>query len=549
MSAPWIPWVAAALLVALTGTTRAEAPRALVPGTDATVPPPPPGSEPGIRVEPLAAPDPAELGLRLASGTEIRVSFAGSDPARLRALLARLPAVWPSDAVRRHLVALLAGPWPGARGGPGLLAARAEALVRLGAGNEAAELLLLPGAPDGEASLRFAAAAALADTGRVERACLVAEPLPADSLPVVALDFACALLLADPARAELVLSLARERGLVASAAFERLARRALGGEPLPAELREDEARAARLLLLSRLPLSLDGALPASAPADLLRVVAANPTVAPELRLRAAERAAAVGRLSPEDLRRLYLELGPFPADAATAPPSATPNAGRVAAIARERVPAARAALLQRAVPLVAAGIERVRWLEVLAPAARELPVEPALLWAVDGILPPLLAAGEFARVGAWLRLAGSADDLPADVPRALRALYGPLLLAGLADPAEGPQRPPAQSAVLLALARGLDIAAPERAWTELAGKERSGEPVPPPPVSAWAIAADAAAAGRTGEAELAALALLAPAPEAAWPPALAHALAILRRVGRDAVARQLAVGVALALRL
>lgn len=414
-----------------------------------------------------------------------------------------------------------------------------------GAGNEAAELVLLPAAGMTEsAEARLLAAEALAEIGSLERACLVAEPLPPASPAVVALDFACAFLTADSSRAGLVLELAGERGLELPQGFLALAEAALAGKPLPLQLSDDSTRPASLLLLSRLPLALEEPVAAGADPTLLRVVAANQQVAPALRLDAAERASSLGVLPLSELRELMQQLAP--AELTQAPPDGPlGRAALLRALFAEAVPAARATLLQRAMPAVPAGVERVRWLELLAPAAAALPVERSLLWAVDGILPPLLAAGAFTRAAEWLQLAHSHEAAES----AARAVRGAAVLAGLMPLPQDGNGPMLQRALLAALARGLGIQVPDVLWTQLAAEEPLGAPVPPPSVSLWAIASDALAAGRTGEAILAALALLGPAPEAAAPPVLAHSLAVLRQAGEADLARRLAVAIALALRL
>ncbi len=518
-----------------------EAPRPLVPEIGTPAPEPaPPVATPQIAVTPLAPPDAASLG----SGVPVPLSFAGSDPARLLALLGRLDVPAPADAVRERLVALLAAPWPGASGGPAVLLARARALASAGAGEEAAGLALLPAGDAGSAEARLLAAAALAQEGAVDRACAVAEPLASDTPAAVALHFACAFLRGDPDRATLVLELANERGIGLPESFAMLAEAVRTGAPLPPDAADDDTRATRLLFFGRLPLALDGPLPASAAPAVLRVVAGNGEVAAAIRLDAAERAAAAGVLPVGELRSLMQALAP--ADIPEGVPRDPPGrAALVRAIFVEELPAARATLLQRAVPAVPAGIERVRWLELLGPAAAALPVDPSLLWALDGILPPLLAAGDFARAGEWLGLARSRGA----AETAVRAAGGAAVLAGLLPLPADTDGPALQRALLAALARGLGLAVPEALWTRLVADEPPAAPVPPPAVSLWTIAADALAAGRTGEAVLAALALLGPAPEAASPQALGHSLAVLRQAGEGELARRLAVAVALALRL
>lgn len=545
LCAPLIAW---ALLAGQTSAAQTPRPLLPEPGAGAATSAP----TVGIDVRPLADPDPAAAGISRSHDLSPRVAYDKSEPRRLRAILEHLPRILPSGAVRARLVARIAAPWPGATGGKDLVRARAEALLRLGAGAEAAELAMLVegGAPADDVSLRLLAVEGLAMAAEAARACRIAEPLPADLADVVAIRFACALLAGDTARAALALDLARERGIVLPADFESFAAAALAASPLPMELPEDGTRAARLLLLATRPVAIDSGLPASAPAPLLQAVALNPEVPAELRLQAAERAAVAGFSGlPERLAaapETSLSDDPLLSAQANGP---TGRRAMLDAIAAEQIAAARATRLQRAVPMVAAGVERVYWLERLAPAARELPVDRTLLFALDGILPPLLAAGLFERASEWLRLAATAADMEPAVNDTIERLHAALTLAGLAAPTAIGRRPWAQRAILLALLRGLGSDVDSEAWTALLEEERMGEPVPPPSVSLWYLAGDAAATGRSGEAALAAYALLAPAVEAASPVALARSLAILRDTGAEQEARLLAVAVALALRL
>lgn len=530
-------WLAAAPAVG-------EEPRSLVPRMEppfSTAPAPPAP----ISVAPLASPDIAAAGLAAVPGWN--PDFSRSDPARLVAILDRLPTALPSEALATRLAARIAAPWAGAGGGVALLAARVRALLRLGAAREAAALALL-GETGGQMNpeLRLLAAEAFATTGEVERACAVAEPLEATDMAVVALDFACALLHGQAPRATLALELARERGILPPASFSTFAEAALSGSPLPVELAEDGTRAGRLLLLATHPLALTAPLPASAPPALLRAVARNPEVPVEVRLDAGERAAVLGQFTISEWRSMAGTL----ADVATASDGRSPSARAhlLRALAGEGVALARAALLARAVTAVAAGSERVRWLEALSVDAEALPVDRSLLFAESGILPPLLARGLFERARAWLELAATTpDETRSDRERA--RLPATLALAGLSPfPASG-DRPSVQRALLYALADGLGIAIDTDAWTALLVAEMPGDPRPPPSVGLWHAASDAASSGRRGEAVLAAFALLAPAVEAAQPQALAHALTVLRQAEEDELARLLAVAVALALRL
>lgn len=386
---------------------------------------------------------------------------------------------------------------------------------------------------------------ALAAAGRGDRACALAEKTGDEAVRLAAVRIVCALRAGNVGLAELRLELARERGIVFTPDFLAMLGAARTGEPLSVTLPSAAERAAVLLLVAEQPVGdarVEGELAAD-PA-ILAALARNARVAPSLRLRAAEAAAAAGWLEATALREVYLQ---------TAEKAGNTRAGErarlVARLAAETVPAAKAALLVEAVGARAAGIERLSWLRVLAPHARALVPAPALDWAAEAVTLTLLAAGEWQRLEDWAallerRVARTGEGEP--VRARIRRL---LALAGLRPLPLSIGTPDDRRRLLFAtLAEGLGMTIPAGDWTRLLANEVAGAAAAPP-LSLWRELEAARREGRPGEGLLAALALLGDAPEGAAPLAVWQTLRGLMAFGEERTARDAAVQLALVWRL
>ncbi len=527
--------------------TAEEAPRRLLPRpADAQADPAPPERRPpAIRSRPVAAPSLATVGLGEARSGFEGPLWPGAEADRLRALLDRLPERLALPALHDLARRLLTAPGPRVEDGLALLLARARVLARIGDPALAAELLLTPGDAESRAPRQKAALAALAAAREAAKACELAAGMPGEEVAPAAVRIVCALRDGNTDLAGLRLELARERGLAFAPDFLAMLDAARSGRPLSVTLPTGDARPAMLLLIGELPVgeaAVEGELGAD-PA-VLAVLAGNARAPAAIRLLAAEAAAAAGWLEAGDLRRVYLEAAEPGQEAAAAK-----RAAMVARLAAETVPAARAALLAEAVPALAAGIERLLWLRVLAPDAAMLVPDPALDWAAEAVILPLLAAGESERIEEWRLLLERRVRATGEGGAELGRIERLLALAGRRPLPEPAPLPGDRQRLLFAtLADGLGLSLERREWTRLLGRETAGA-AQAPPLSLWRQLGDAQAEGRPGEGLLAALGLLTDAPEGAAPLALWRVLRGLGALGEEEVARAMAVQLALVWRL
>ncbi len=541
--------LALALLLSAFAVAAEDTPRPLLP------PSPPPSREvaptpgapspPAIRSRPVPAPSLSTVGLGVPRFGFDGPLWPGAEAERLRVLLDRLPERLALPALRDLARRLLTAPGPRLEDGLTLLLARARVLTRIGDPDLAAELLLTPGDVESRVTRHEAALTALAAARETARACELAADMPGEDVALAAVRIVCALREGNTDLAGLRLELARERGIAFAPDFLAMLEAARAGRPLSVTLPTGPERPAMLLLIARMPVGealVEGELKAD-PA-VLAALAGNAQTPAAIRLVAAEAAAASGWLSAADLRDVYLQ--------AADPGEETPVAKRAALVTRlaaETVPAARAALLAEAVPALAAGIERLVWLRVLAPYAAMLVPDPALDWAAEAVILPLLAPGETDRVEEWRALLERRVRATGEGKAELGRIERLLALAGR-RPLPEPALPPGDRQRLLfaTLVDGLGLPLESREWTRLLESETAGA-AEAPPLSLWRQLEEAEAEGRPGEELLAALGLVTDAPEGAAPLALWRVLRGLEALGEKEVARAMAVQLALVWRL
>ena len=496
-----------ALLAAGPAAAQGMAPASAIPWLSDSVAPP--AGAPPARDEPAAAPL-AEtavattpigaarrdaVGLLPARVTGLpRDAVAGADPARLADLIARQPGD-AMPAMQDLLVALLLAELdpPRAAADPdALFFARVDALLRFGALDQAQALLERAGATDRDAFRRWWDTSLL--TGFDDRACaaMTANPGVAPTLPA---RIFCLSRTGDWAAAALTLDTGRAIGAIDPAEEALLAHfldpEAHEGEPPPPAPRPMTPLAFRLLDgIGETPPTRDLPL-AFAVADL------RPTTGWKAQIEAAERLVRVRALDPNRLLALYTE----------------------------RRPSASGGVWDRAA-------------------------------AIQALDTGLLAGDGAAVAGALPRAVAAMRDAGLLVPFA--TLFGPALAEARLD---GPAAALALRVGLLspayeAVARG---AAPEGARDRfavavaadaVAGAEVPPGPLPraialgltgPPPADLMRLADGE----RLGEALLEATAMLADG-AGADPQAIAQALAFLRAVGLDDVARRTALQLLLA---
>ncbi len=376
----------------------------------------------------------------------------------------------------------------------------------------------------------------------------------------------CLALAGQHAKAALVADILAEREGAADTSFFA-AMEALAGSSTATVEELPDPMALRFSMMRAANMKLPAAVGASAKPTVLRAVALSPNADLDVRLKAADSAAAVGALSMSELREIYASIGfeqPDLESPLTAAETRWGPRGRallVRAAASQDVPTARAEVLQRAWRLARekGGHDLMR----LAGLPELLGVEPAgeLAWFAGDAARTLYAAGRLAEATAWYRIVESeAGSNPASSTAA--AAIWPL--AVIADAEDAIAWDPAtlrewwrarrkssgeaavgQANLLFSLLAAVGKPVPVSLWAEVIGDAR---PVPSPmPNAALRHALEAAsAAGRVGETvALVLLALGEAGPVGAGPFALELSIVALGRVGLKGPARSLALEAAI----
>lgn len=547
-----------------TAPTGAPEPEAAAMGDDVEV------GGANVEVGAVQALDPEAIGLiEEADGGFPFDMWRGSDRALIEHLLPRLPAGATSramnDLARRLLLSTAAAPEGPAKNN--LLALRIERLAAMG-DSVAMSNLMRSAPPDLYDS-------ALVQT-RLDSLLLIADYVGACTLArdLVRRDdtpywekvlIFCQALNERHDAAALGLSLLRERGVEEDPGFDLLLR-ALAGDgsakleslPSPTALHLSMLRAARLSVPED---AVEGAEPAIA-----RAIALTAGVPLDFRLRAAERAEALGALPTETLAELYSSV-PFTSEELAYPwRRLKTDKGPMArallhqAIAIQVVPAARAEVLRAAWQL---GGESGGW-DGFATAARVTLAEllilrplPELVWIAGDAIRALLAAGRPDMVAGWLDLATAQAGANAKAAAVVAELAPIIGLAGNDDAApwddarfnawlqsqdgapEGIRR--MRTAMLFGLMSALDLKTPPQALlTQLDGPRTVWIKTPPPALMRQLdLAADE---GRVGETVLLALVALDDTRNSTPSPmTLSAAVSALYRVGLTAEASAIAI--------
>lgn len=485
--------------------------------------------------------------------------WRGADGARLMRLMERAPAAARSPAVRellRRALASAAAPPPGAWEHGAFLAARLDALLRLGAFEEAertAEAAGEAGAlrPRAEAAFwrgDLAAACALARAAARERA----EPAWRRALAL------CQAIAGETETAALTLALLQDEAEEADLPWLRLAARLLGQiESADAIFDDGQGFAASVAagLLSGAE-AARGLGPAAARAAALRV-----DLDMDTRLAAAERAAALGALAPRRLAEIYSEAALETGEDAGDPEGPRARALFFQAAAAADSDARRAALLASLWTPAPDGPGFAPLARATAGTLRAIAPGPDLAWFAPAAIRAALAGGAAETAAAWYRaLSAAADGGDAAAATARWRAFLPVAALGAATglpwtersaaqwwgaTPEGPDAPGAEERAARA----------ERGFTVI---DALGRPVgadgwalflDSPPASPTTLPniglrygmRDAARAGRVGEALLlAALVLGEEGPARASPLALGAVLRTLRALGLESEARAVA---------
>jgi len=551
---PLVAQAPAAAAPAAAPAPAPPAPAAAVPANDATSLPPP---DAAVTATTLAPVDTGWIGvLGEAAHPLPQTMWQGTPRALVAAALPRLaPTGSPvlQDLSRRLLLSNAIAPQGAdAPDAPSLGALRVGRLMALGDADDALALIdALPATMGGEdldrdrVELRFAKDDTEGACRDVQSGIGRHQGVWWDRALI-----ACQALAGDKAKASLGLSLLREQQAPPDPAFDTLVA-ALGGHVAKLDkLPDAHPMVIKLLAAAKLPLPAD----AVASADLLslRAWAANEAAPPLQRLAAAERAAALGALTPQALADLYgkVEFKPEEIGAAI-------KQGKAPASPRERALLYRVARTDPAASVRAAALaslladakkrgDFITMARVVAPILGELAPSDELASLAPDAVRAMYAAGRAEAAQAWL---AHVEDAATPAMRLLTRLAtgaaAPGGDAALQDAvvAVG-KRDAAQGTLMLSLLPELGTAVTPGDWAPLIGAPHGAAM---PDFAVWTRQQEAATGKRVGETVLMTL-LLARAGDhlSGEPIVLSRAVAGLEAVGLESEARAVALEAALA---
>ena len=518
------------------------------------------GSATGVQVQRLRAVDPAAIGLLSeADGGLGADMWAGSRLDTIVTLLARMPVEGTSpvmhDLARRLLLTGARVPEGEAASGSDLLLARLDRLAAAGRNREVKALL--DRAPPGLETPALLAARLdglwLADDR--EGACAMAFNMIERSNETRWLKPAafCHALDGDVDRVALFEELLLETlPETEDPAFYALlgAASGRGGEPLVSLPAPTPLHLAMLR-------TVDWPLPADAVAPLARHLVESRTAPEEVRLEAAERAAATRRLAISRLRELYALARYEPGERENGVAWAQANPGARANALLYQLARGKKRPIERG-GVIAAALRPLRGSDRFTVVARANKAALMTLRPVPGLIPfapelarALLVSGEPELALGWYRLVEARGDV------AWRSLWPIMLVAGDGitlpfdptrfavwltpdDEAPTPERLE-RAALLLTVLEAMGHTVPEAAWTPLYGHAGAASEQVASGVLLRGLAR-ASAAGRRGEAVLLALIALGPSgPAGAGAATLAAVIDAFRRLGFEAEAQAVAL--------
>ena len=517
-----------------------------------------------VEVQPLTVPDQPWVGLldenRGGFGIDM---WRSTSLALLERVLPSLPMGTPSpamqDLARRLLLSDARAP-AGEGLGSNLLAIRIERLIAGGETEAANQLIALAAARAPDPALARAEVDGFLLAGDNAGACArISDAVRGNSDPywLKGLTF-CRALRAERATARLAVDLLRELGETGDEAFFVLVR-ALNGDPAARIESLTEATPLHLAMMRAANMEIPADAVAGAPPAVVRAIAAAPNASDEVRLDAAERAAAAGILPVERVAQIY---GGFVFEA-----DAVENAIEIARYAegawanallyrlgRERNDAAgQAEVAQASMRRARARGGFVTAARIYAPTIRELEPGAALDFAIAELVPAMLAAGDSEAAAAWYARAEGAVATalwplmqiargPVAMPLADEAPR--VWLQARADLPEAERYAAAALVFTLLEALGHEIAADD--WETLfEGQLRVPTTMPAPAL--WRGLGAAAAAGAVGETVLMVLLVLGePGPAGANATTLGAVVEALGAVGLEDEARAIALEAVLA---
>jgi hypothetical protein len=220
----------------------------------------------------------------------------------------------------------------------------------------------------------------------------------------------CAILAGDAAGAGLAADLAREQGLQGSAGVRALDAASLGTKPKIAANEPISLLDYRLIEAAGGTIDAATILKQAAP-SLLAALALDPGTPPDLKLAAAEGAAQVNAIKPEELARIYRARA---AVAAGVPPESSNPAERRAALfaaaEAEGTPLKKVRLIRSFLDDARRSGLYLTALNMIAPASQSLVPAPEIGWYCETGIEAALAAGDYQTARRWAAFGSSLDS-------------------------------------------------------------------------------------------------------------------------------------------
>lgn len=384
------------------------------------------GGEPGVQVDTLEKVDPETAGV--IGPDEGGLGFdlwQGADRAYVAALIANLPVRAPSPVMRalmRRLLLTAAQPPAAAKPAEGgdadaaktkpvsLITLRVQQLAAMGDVAGVGDLLAaIPGSITDPALLQVEANARFLANDNARACGITAHQIQAGGGPYwqKAMIF-CQILAGEPEKAEIGISMLNELG-ARDPAFYALSDRLLGGTT--GELTTVSEADGLLLAMAR---AAKTPLPADATRSdrpgVLRAIAVNPNVGPDIRLEAAERAEAAGALDTEALRQLYSSVTFDPGDLKRSLSRAEEIGGPVArallyhSALSQTVPTAQAEIIGKALKIAVGEGRYGAAARVFHPLVSKIPPSADLLWFAPDAVRLMLSTDDPTGAEAWFKL-------------------------------------------------------------------------------------------------------------------------------------------------
>ena len=380
------------------------------------------GTEPGVEVDTLAKVDPETAGTLGPDDGGLGFNlWQGASREYVAGMIAALPVQTPSPALRSLMHRLLltaAEPPKKAPPADGenqskpksLIALRVQQLAAIGDVAGVGDLLAaIPGTVSDPALLQVEADARFLTNDNARACGLTAQQIQAGGGAYwqKAMIF-CQILAGEPEKADLGIAMLNELG-AKEPAFFALTDRLLGGTSAElAGLKDADGLLLAMARAAKMALPPDAAQ--STRPGVLRAVAVNPNVAPDIRLEAAERAENVGALETEALRQLYSSVT-FEQEDLNRPLSRADELGGPLARAllyhsalAQKVPTAQAEIIAKALQIAISEGRYGAAARVFQPLVAKIPPSADLLWFAPEVVRLMSSTNAPEGAEAWFKL-------------------------------------------------------------------------------------------------------------------------------------------------